>query len=68
LDCQEIVEYLDLAQVWPIEVSSNPSYEQRASVREQRVSDVRSLTLGWKPEEVMSQVMGGQPDAQRNRA
>ena len=62
------MEYLDLAQVWPIEVRSNPSYEQRASVREQRVSDVRSLTLGWKPEGVMFQAMGDQPDTQRNRA
>ena len=62
------MEYLDLAHVWPIEVSSNPSYEQRASVREQRVSDARSLTLSRKPEEVMSQAMGDQPDAQRNRA
>jgi nucleoside-diphosphate-sugar epimerase len=60
--------FLDLAWVWPIEVRTYPSDEERSSVREHRVSDARRLTLRWKPQETVCQTIGYQLDTERNRS
>jgi nucleoside-diphosphate-sugar epimerase len=67
----EVVDiFLDLARVRPIEVRSCPTDkdEERSSLREQWVSNVRLLSLRWKPEETMPQAIGDLLDAERKRS
>lgn len=65
----EVVKvFLDLARVRPIEVVHRGAEVQRSAIQEQWISNARTVSLGWRPEESLPQVIANLLESERQRA
>jgi nucleoside-diphosphate-sugar epimerase len=65
----EIVNvFLNLARVRPIEVVNRESANERSTIQEQWISNSRIISLGWRQEGSLQQVIADLLEAERQRA